>query len=278
MAIGTVGRITARVVVVALLLFAASIPAVAAFDGQSATPDHQSLATDEPAWRATDGVLHSSFEPVQRITATVGVDSAQIGIDERLEHVVQYGVQHLHEFDGLLPSLVALGYRRHDGSDPLANERRADVFETITESPGIYVSKLSDETPIHRSTVRHHVRVLEAEGLILEKTLHGKHRLYPVETTDMSLIAALDDEATAAVLQALSRVEPASVSLLADDLDRAPSTVSHHLSRLAEDGLVVREREGNAVLTRLPPHVREALQSVESAIDSKGDSTNARAD
>jgi len=37
------------------------------------------------------------------------------------------------------------------------------------------------------------------------------------------------------------------------------STVSHHLSRLEEDALVERERDGQAVINRLPPDVADAF-------------------
>jgi DNA-binding MarR family transcriptional regulator len=72
--------------------------------------------------------------------------------------------------------------------------------------------------------------------------------------------AALNDYATAVVLDALSRLGGSSVSELADELERHPSTVTHHLQRLEEDGLVVREREGRAVVTRLSAQTRAALE------------------
>jgi DNA-binding transcriptional ArsR family regulator len=56
------------------------------------------------------------------------------------------------------------------------------------------------------------------------------------------------------VLEALAESAD-SVSGLADRIDRDPSTVSHHLSRLEDDGLIHREREGQAVTNRLAPGV-----------------------
>jgi DNA-binding MarR family transcriptional regulator len=61
------------------------------------------------------------------------------------------------------------------------------------------------------------------------------------------------------VLAAIERHEPASLSGLADAVDRAPSTMSHHLDRLEADGLVVRERDGDALRVRLQPSVRSEL-------------------
>ncbi|APW96310.1 transcriptional regulator [Halobiforma lacisalsi AJ5] len=44
-----------------------------------------------------------------------------------------------------------------------------------------------------------------------------------------------------------------------------PSTVSHHLSSLEEDGLVVRERDGPAIVNRVAPEVEPALERAEPA-------------
>jgi predicted transcriptional regulator len=268
MAMRTVARVTARVVVVILLVSAASAPAVATFDEESTTTfDHHSFTGNAPVQHANDEFLNLASQPAERAVSAVSEESVlQINTPEQLERAAECGVQSLCESDEILPYLgFILSYSRYDNSDPLENDRRADVYEMITDSPGIYISKLSDEMTIHRSTVRYHVRVLEKEGLIAERVQQGKHRLFPVEKNDLSLIAALDHEATAAVLHALLRVEPASVSLLADELDRAPSTVSYHLTRLAEEELIVQERNGNTVLTRLPQNVREVLQSVATA-------------
>ncbi len=71
------------------------------------------------------------------------------------------------------------------------------------------------------------------------------------------------------MLDAVARREPASVGELADELGRDPSTVTHHLKRLEEDGLVERERDGRAVVNRLSPEAKTAFsgQPVASADD-----------
>jgi DNA-binding transcriptional ArsR family regulator len=65
------------------------------------------------------------------------------------------------------------------------------------------------------------------------------------------------------------RAEPGTyLSGLAERLGRDPSTVSHHLSRLADDGLVRRERDGRAVVTRLAPGVEAILTQGPGDADS----------
>lgn len=162
----------------------------------------------------------------------------------------------------------ALRYSRYDDSDPLEHEVRASIYETVESAPGVHLSGVSDAADVPLSTVRHHLRVLERENLLVTAKLRGKRRFYPIGSEDVELAAALEDEATAAVLGALADHEPASVSTLAAELDRDASTVSHHLSRLAEDGLVERERDGRQVLNRLPPAVRRTFDAERAPADA----------
>jgi predicted transcriptional regulator len=162
--------------------------------------------------------------------------------------------------DRLVRMLTALRYSRYDDSDPLEHAARADVFDVVEETPGTYLSEVAERADLPLSTVRHHVRVLEREDLLTGAKVRGKRRFYPAYSGDLELAAALNDDATAVVLDALSRLGGSSVSELADELERHPSTVTHHLQRLEEDGLVVREREGRAVVTRLSAQTRAALE------------------
>ncbi|WP_338727028.1 helix-turn-helix domain-containing protein [Haladaptatus sp. DJG-WS-42] len=151
-------------------------------------------------------------------------------------------------------------YSRFDDSDPLEHEGRDAVFSAINESPGIYLSAVAERADVPLSTARHHLRVLEDEQLISGAKIRGKRRFYSAHTEGHELVAALNDEATATVLDALSRLGPASVSALASAVGRDPSTITHHLQRLEADGIVVREREGRAVVTRLSQEANAALR------------------
>lgn len=253
--------VVVRVLLVSLVVSATSAPALAALDDRrvqnawdAADDSIDDLRVSESAMDAIRSVERgtTAFEddPTPDLRSAATLDRALRSVD---------GFRALG--DVLSPLVVLLGYSRHDDSDPLANDRREAIYERIERSPGIHVTKLADETRTHRSTVRYHLRMLDREGLIAGETVRGKHRLYTTDAADATVLAALSDAATADLLRTIERVEPASVSVLATELDRAPSTISYHLSRLAEDDLVDREREGNAVHTTLSAHVRDALRS-----------------
>jgi DNA-binding transcriptional ArsR family regulator len=161
---------------------------------------------------------------------------------------------------------ILLRYSRYDDSDPLDNDVRQQVYKVIEQSPGTYISEVSDVCDATRSTIRYHVRILEEEDLIVGETVRGKHRFHPVGSDDPALAAALNDDATARVLGAIARLEPVTVSTLADDLDRSPGTVSYHLDRLTNDDLLEREQVGNAVVTRLASDISTEMLDGDIAV------------
>jgi DNA-binding transcriptional ArsR family regulator len=103
--------------------------------------------------------------------------------------------------------------------------------------------------------------VLEHEHLVETEKVDGRRRYYPVGTDHPALRAALRDPTRAALLRALDDEGEAPNGRLADALDRDPSTVTYHLQRLEDDGVVVRERDGRSVRNRLATDVADALPS-----------------
>lgn len=157
--------------------------------------------------------------------------------------------------------LTAFRYSRFDDSDPLEHDRRAALYERVQDSPGLSLTSLAEETDVPLSSARHHLCVLKREGLVTDRKIRGKRRFVPLGADNDERVAALRDEATARVLTALARNGPSSVSTLAEDLDRDPSTVCHHLDGLEEAALVERHREGRAVVNSLTPTARSMLDA-----------------
>lgn len=141
--------------------------------------------------------------------------------------------------------------------DPLDHPLRQRLFEEIQTAPGTYPAALVEATGEPRSTVRYHVRVLVDAGLVRVVERTGKRHLVPasLDEREAELAVARADDATAAVLETLAHDGPLSVSRLAARLDRSPSTVSHHLRRLEDRGLVDRTRRGHAAVSALPSWV-----------------------
>ncbi|ELZ02401.1 helix-turn-helix domain-containing protein [Natrialba asiatica] len=207
--------------------------------------------------------------------------------------------QRLHRLASRLPwQLVSIfRYSRYDDSDPLENDRRRTVYETIRADPGCYLSQVRDRNELSLSTVRHHLRILEEEGLVSSAKIGGKRRLYleaaatgtehaatnpddreagadgtlAADSPRVELQAALAEPAKRDVLETLAAIGQANNGRLADELECDPSTVSHHLSALEADELIVRERDGRAVVNRLAADVEATLTESERSRSGETD-------
>ncbi len=259
------------VVVVAIILLTSFTPFGFVFVANAQTGGHGISDAGNDVVSATHGVtasdsltssVHPSGVPLENNPAT-GVATLSPSPGDHSFVGTGYAQLLASQVHRLAPHGLAflIGYSRADNSDPLDNDVRAEVYHQIRHTPGVYVQELADRTGFARSTVRYHLRVLTREHLVTREKVHGRVRYFPIGTDEPKLSAALSNEATSTILFAVEEFEPVTVSSVAEEVDRAPSTVSYHLSRLAEDGLVDRVRNGDSVLTSLTPEVRKTLGS-----------------
>lgn len=240
---GAVDRPTGRTVT--------STPAV-----ERAAPDRLSLAIAAPPTGAT-------------VAADGGFGSSASELDARLASIAM----DLGAGDWRVPlGALLLGATKQAEGSPLDNDNRRRVYEQVAETPGAHIADIVEATDIPRSTVRYHLRVLEDASLIAGDTVHGNHRYAPV-SVDLRMAAAVRDEPTWSVADAVARFEPVSLTGLAEELDRAPSTVSHHVDRLVDAGLLERERDGTRVRIRLHPDGRHRVEGVASDVAGGGPET-----
>jgi DNA-binding transcriptional ArsR family regulator len=204
------------------------------------------------------------------VTVTAGVVLRHPEIGTMATHASTVGVFPRPKLEGRCWwPFMPLRYSKYDDSDPLDQEVRADLYDHIERTPGTYLSQLDDRLDVSLSTIRHHLRILEDEKMVTNSKIRGKRRFYLASDDKIELRAALAQKSTAAVLDGVSRREPVTVGELSDELDRDPSTVTYHLKRLAEDGLVERKRDGRTVYNRLTSKTRAVFsrQSLISADD-----------
>lgn len=194
-----------------------------------------------------------SLVPVSGAMAESPADAAAghstAGVDASITDRFRYGT-------------ASSGLAREDTENVLEQPTRERVYDSIRESPGIGLERLVETTAVTKSTVRYHTRILRSAGLIDSTTVAGTLRFAPAEV-DVDVAGVLGVDATRTVLEAVAEHEPASVATVAEATDRAPSTVSHHLSALEERGVVDRERAGEAVVTRLTDRTRSVIGSLD---------------
>lgn len=136
-------------------------------------------------------------------------------------------------------------------SDPdLDLASRRAIYQAIVDRPGIHFRALVDDLDYAQGTLQYHLRWLAAEELV-EVSDDGKYtRYYPgaeFEAADRVVMNALRREYSRRILAHLLADGPLTTTELSDRLEKAPSTVSWHLSRLADADLVTKERDGRRV-------------------------------
>lgn len=265
---------TTRTVVGIALLLSLLVQSVAAVGApQPVAPQD---AGDDREFYTTDGFAadRPAGTPVDRLSVSATMVSADIGdaatgtVSEQVERIKH--LQDLRYFDtgGGLDApgitfppalLVATGYSRSVTEEPLRHETRRTIFEHIHANPGIARSTLADVSGTTTSTIRYHVDILESANLVEVRTVLGQVRLAEtgVPRAHVELRASLADSGTAPVLAGVARLDNPSVTTLAAELDRTPSTVSYHVNRLVDADVLERERNGRSVALRLSEHASE---------------------
>ncbi|MFB6202472.1 MAG: winged helix-turn-helix transcriptional regulator [Halorhabdus sp.] len=136
-------------------------------------------------------------------------------------------------------------------SEPhLELDSRRAIYREIADSPGIHFRALLDELDYAQGTIQYQLRWLADEGLV-EASDDGKYtRYYPAaefDEADRAVMNALRREYSRRILAHLLADGPLSTTELSDRIGKARSTVSWHLSNLADAGLVTKERAGRSV-------------------------------
>jgi predicted transcriptional regulator len=137
-------------------------------------------------------------------------------------------------------------------SEPdLELDSRRVIYQRIADTPGIHFRALLDDLDYAQGTLQYQLRWLADEGLI-DVSDDGKYtRYYPAadfDETDQTVMNALRREYSRRVLAHLLADGALSTSELSDRIGKAQSTVSWHLSNLAEADLVTKERDGRRVV------------------------------
>ncbi|MBE8538974.1 ArsR family transcriptional regulator [Geoglobus acetivorans] len=132
----------------------------------------------------------------------------------------------------------------------LENRNRKRILEFLSRNPGVSLRDLENHLKMNRSTLRHHIEVLESEGLIITIKA-GKERLaFPLEYfifngRDIDRKIILRSDARKKILDVLSRNGGMRIGELAKALEMSYKTLHYHVAVLQKAGLV--EFDGQSV-------------------------------
>ncbi len=127
-------------------------------------------------------------------------------------------------------------------------ENRKKIYQIIEDYPGLHMREIKRRAEMSMNLVRYHLGQLKKYEVVEEVEEGEYKRYYPkegemrVDFEDKRYLALLREEIPLnVVVYLLSRSEPASHGEIKDELDIAASTLSYHLKKMREKGLLVKE-------------------------------------
>lgn len=119
-------------------------------------------------------------------------------------------------------------------------ETRARVRRHVRDTPGVHFNRVSRDLDIATGQAQYHLRRLVRDGEVAVERIGGRaHYFDPAfDLWDRRAVAFLRRETAREILVRLHAEGATRPATLAEELDLARSTVSWHVSNLAESGIV----------------------------------------
>lgn len=142
-----------------------------------------------------------------------------------------------------------LGIRHIEKKNILENERRTKIYQEIQKNPGIIATEMETVTGIKRSSLRHHLEILEREGLIISQKITKQrhyfenHHTYSPEYQLARTI--LDGETTRDIFSYITAHPGCTQKDLLAYAKVSGPTISWHIDKLRSGNLVTIEKEKN---------------------------------
>ena len=132
--------------------------------------------------------------------------------------------------------------------DPERGTIRRSVYDAVRRYPGIHVRGLERTLGVSAQLANYHLKKLVEEGFVEAHEQGGYSRYYPtskgkgakVTPRDLPLVGLLREEVPLHVVLVLLDHGPQTHAELVERIGGAKSTMSYHLAKLAELGVVER--------------------------------------
>lgn len=159
------------------------------------------------------------------------------------------------------PSLLHLAVLGMAAGQSPSTRRR--VYALVQEHPGLHQRELARRLELRPSHAEYHLRQLETAGLLRSEERGGYRRYFvavepakpipegAVPREDRAWVGLLREARPLEIVARLLQEEPRQMGPLAEDLAIATSTLSYHVDKLEDAGIVERYRDGNQRLIRL---------------------------
>jgi len=148
------------------------------------------------------------------------------------------------------------GYKRYYSREVIIGdldkkilETRHKIYDLILKNPGLHQAKIAQILTMRKSLAEYHLQYLEKSGTIFSVKEEGYKRYYvegvDVAGEDKKILALFRQEIPFKIVSLLLRKSILKHKDIADNLNVAPSTLSYHLNKLVNQGVIDVRKYGN---------------------------------
>ena len=136
---------------------------------------------------------------------------------------------------GLLEKFGCNQYHRYQLSDSQSN-----ILKVINQSPGIRYREITRRTGFANGVLTYHLNILEQIRCINKFKQSNVTRYYPIDIPiqDLKVISHLRVNSEKKIILFMLDHDFSTFNEIVEHLRKAPSTISWHLKRLCQDGIV----------------------------------------
>ena len=195
------------------------------------------------------GYRYISFEGVIYVIVSGPVSSVGVGLDNVVSALAK--TAGVLVFASAVVLVTVNFFRSVSSAAP--DSRSMQIQRYIEENPGVGESDIVKGLGYSRGSTVHQLKKLIRDKRVLEKPYHKTVRYYPTESRtreDDVFDAALRREKPAAILSALQK-HPMTLAELERETDISRHSLRWHLSRMEEDGIILRKEEAGRVFYSL---------------------------
>ena len=150
----------------------------------------------------------------------------------------------------VVPQSVVQEMSLNQGSPLLNQSTRVQIYNFITNNPGINFRGICNALTLPIGVVQYHLAVLMKGGLISNRR-DGRNKRYfeskKFSSIEMKIISVLRHETAGKILTILHDGESVSHGELAQRLNISSQALTWHMKQLKEEGLVTGRAEGTTI-------------------------------
>ena len=122
---------------------------------------------------------------------------------------------------------------------------RREIYNFILKNPGLHIREISRQLNIPKTTLTYHLKFLKKEEIIKEKFEGGFKRIFIKEdlgSQDKEILNLLRQDIPSKIfIYFIFSLAPSQIEI-SKALELHPATVSYHLKKLEEKGVIENEK------------------------------------